>query len=503
MGLRFFPRGRGLLLLGLVLVYAVAGKLALSLDGRLALTGLLGILLLILTCSTILLLRKSAQQTGSLSRVNQDLQVQLAERSRWIEEQEKTNQEMARRERILQGLLEDLETSEEKLMKQQESLEAANRRLTELSRLKDEFVASVNHELRTPLTAIREGASLLVDGVAGRLTGFQRELLATVISNADRLAELVNAMLDLSKIEAGRMRLCRRRLDVRELIESLLGRYQNLRSRRILQADLSAAGEVFADGDRILEVLENLLSNAVKFTQEGGVIQFQVRAQEDSVAVSVTDNGVGIAKEELPRLFQKFSQVDRIEGPHRGTGLGLALCKELVELHQGSISVVSDSGKGSTFTFTLPMYTPEFALEVSFKEAAVFARQAQEKSLGVIAIEAGSFFQRDTREERRSHVERLMDLIRKHLHHDDAVFEVEPNWIVVLAISDPEGVEAILERLKANIPEWITIFPSAKAPFSGRVGVALYPNDGSDIRTLFAKATQAIGQGPSEVAHVR
>lgn len=241
----------------------------------------------------------------------------------------------------------------------EEALRIANARLAELVALKDEFVASVSHELRTPLTAIKEGVSLIIDRVVGPLNEEQEDFLKTIDESVNRLNELINNLLDLSKIEAGRFRLFRQRTSLPKVIDTLLASYKTISGHRTVQTVAQDVPDVFADSDRLLQILGNLFSNAIKFTQDNGTIIISAQKKEGYVAVSVEDNGVGIAKEDVPKLFKKFSQVGKKQA--QGTGLGLSLVKQLVEMHQGTIFVTSKPGKGACFTFTLPIYVPHIS----------------------------------------------------------------------------------------------------------------------------------------------
>lgn len=242
----------------------------------------------------------------------------------------------------------------------QEALIIANKRLAELVSLKDEFVASVSHELRTPLTAIKEGISLVLDRVVGPLNEEQQDFLGTIDESVDRLTTLINNLLDLSKIEAGRFRLSRTRVKLQQAVDTLLAVYKMIAGHRTIRTDVASVPDVLADPDRLLQILGNLFSNAVKFTEDNGTVTISARQEDKSVVISVEDDGIGIAQEDLPKLFTKFSQV----GGHQaqGTGLGLALVKQLVEMHQGSIFVTSKPGRGSRFRFTLPVYVPHIQI---------------------------------------------------------------------------------------------------------------------------------------------
>ncbi len=243
----------------------------------------------------------------------------------------------------------------------EEALMIANKRLAELVAMKDEFVANVSHELRTPLTAIREGVSLISDGVVGPINEEQKDFLDTIDDSVNRLTELINNVLDLSKMEAGKFRLLQQRVKLPEVVTTLLTNYKTLIGHHVVETQVDGVPDVYADPDRLLQILGNLFSNAIKFTGDQGKIKIFAQKQEGWVAVSVEDDGFGIANEDLPKLFKKFSQVGKKQT--KGTGLGLVLVKQLVEMHQGSIFVTSKSGKGSRFTFTLPIYVPHLSKE--------------------------------------------------------------------------------------------------------------------------------------------
>ena len=275
---------------------------------------------------------------------------------------ERKNRELARRQKIMLSLLEDLH-AKRKLEEQKRSLEEANKRLAELNALKDELVTTVSHELRTPLTAIKETVGLFMDQMLGPINEEQRDFLNTLNANVDQLTELITNMLDLSKMELGRLRLARRKTAIGELVRKAVQHYKSLAGGRTIQIEISdEIPEVFVDPNRILQVLGNLFSNAVKFSPENGTIAFRASEKKGFVVLSVEDNGIGIAEEDFPKLFQKFSQLGEGKKRPAGTGLGLAVCKKLVELHQGEIAATSVRGKGSCFTFTVPIYTSKLAV---------------------------------------------------------------------------------------------------------------------------------------------
>jgi signal transduction histidine kinase len=248
---------------------------------------------------------------------------------------------------------------EEQLRRQKEELEEQNRRVQEVNRLKTEFVTLVSHELRTPLTSIAGFVELLLEGQVGGLGQVQREYLSTVKNNADRLLELIEDLLDISRIEAGKMELNLTGLDLRPLIQEVtsLLRPQLEAKGQLLTLDLAdALPVVFGDAERVMQILTNLLSNAHKYTPPGGRISIAVRNEDGWVRVEVRDTGIGLSSADQAQLFAKFF---RAKNPATrevgGTGLGLAITRSLVEMHGGQITVSSAPGHGSTFSFTLPV----------------------------------------------------------------------------------------------------------------------------------------------------
>lgn len=230
--------------------------------------------------------------------------------------------------------------------------------IKKVMQMKDEFVSTVSHELRTPLAISKEGLSLLRRGKAGEMTSQQKEIVEMAASNIDRLAFLIDDILDVSKIEAGKMPLYRESVDAAELVqENCRGWALRVKAKEINFCLDVPPKSIILDIDkmRFMQILSNLISNAFKFTPEKGKITVTVEEEEAGVKFSVIDTGVGIPQEDLPRLFEKFYQGERTYGPGMyGTGLGLNIVKSLVELHGGRISVVSEPGKGSTFSFIVP-----------------------------------------------------------------------------------------------------------------------------------------------------
>jgi signal transduction histidine kinase len=226
-------------------------------------------------------------------------------------------------------------------------------------RHKSEFLASMSHELRTQLSSVIGFSELLLSDTTDRFDEpRRRKFLAQINSSGRYLLDLTSDILDLAKIEAGHGMLRLENVTIVEIAHSVMRVMEPLAAKKAirLKADLAAAGEVQADAGKLRQMLLNLVSNAVKFTPEGGHVTIGAQRLAETVEISVSDNGIGIADTELEHLFEEFRQVDfDIAREQHGTGLGLALTKRFVELHGGQIRLASQVGKGSVFTLSLPL----------------------------------------------------------------------------------------------------------------------------------------------------
>ena len=224
-----------------------------------------------------------------------------------------------------------------------------------------DFYSVVSHELRTPIAKIKSSLSVIEDGEAGPVNDSVKRFVSISRNAADTLWRLIENILDFKKLESGKFRLLRQRLQLAQLVESTVAEFEPVAHAAGLKisCDIQDKVYVLADGQRIIQVLENFLSNAVKFTPQEGSILIRVSCKDSSsVRVEVLDSGPGISSDEMSKLFEKFQQ---IESPDRrargGTGLGLAVCKAIIEAHGGSVGVDSESGKGSCFWFELEKST--------------------------------------------------------------------------------------------------------------------------------------------------
>lgn len=254
-----------------------------------------------------------------------------------------------------------LSEANSRLAEQGRQLQAMNAKLTEADRLKSEFLAVMSHELRTPLTAIIAFAEvLLAEGES--LSALQREYLRDILESGHQLLDQINDILDMSKIEAGFIRVNRQTVDLREVLAHIELAMAPLLSKKQLALKIGIDDDVpliCADREKVVHILRNLLGNAIKFTPEGGYIGITVAmAGEEAVKVAVSDTGIGIEANEQAIIFERFRQADSPDRrEHPGSGLGLAIARNLVELHGGRIWVESQPGAGSTFSFILPVAT--------------------------------------------------------------------------------------------------------------------------------------------------
>jgi two-component system sensor histidine kinase GlrK len=232
-------------------------------------------------------------------------------------------------------------------------------RLRMVDKMKTDFFSTMSHELRTPLTSIKEGTNLLIEGVGGGVTEKQLKLLTIISEESNRLIELVNSLLDLSKMEAGMMTFHKAETDIRGLVGRVVSVMEPLTLAKSIGITLQVPPSlplISVDGERILQVLRNLLGNAIKFTPYGGKVTVSVSAQADGLQVTVSDTGSGIPKESLTTVFEKFQQLSVPNIPHfKGTGLGLAIVRHIITAHGGRVWAESEPGKGSSFKFSLPL----------------------------------------------------------------------------------------------------------------------------------------------------
>ncbi|HVZ86007.1 MAG TPA: ATP-binding protein [Polyangia bacterium] len=288
--------------------------------------------------------RKAAE--ASLRAIMSELEVRVEKRtSQLMDANLRLKDEVAERER-----------AQREMHEAKEAADTANR-------AKSAFLANMSHELRTPLNAVIGFSELLEQQIFGGLNDKQRSYVGNVLVSGRHLLQLVNDVLDISKVEAGRMDLAYERTPIGSVVDVVRGVIGAVAVKRGIQLEVDVPPnlpDVYIDPGRIKQVLYNLISNAIKFTPRGGVVCLAARAEARTLVVSVADTGIGIAQADLPRLFREFEQLPQPNGVRpEGTGLGLALTRRLVELHGGRVEVESELGRGSTFSVYLPLRAPD------------------------------------------------------------------------------------------------------------------------------------------------
>jgi len=233
-----------------------------------------------------------------------------------------------------------------------------NEELKRLDKMKSDFVSAVSHELRTPLTSIKGYASILMAGKLGEVSPAQKERLEKIDKHSNSLTHLINNLLDIARIESGRVQMETKDISIKELLETIVDIIApQIKEKNIsLKINLNKnVDKIKADEGQLERVFLNLLSNAIKFTPEKGRITIYIKDKDDSIEFSIEDTGIGIPKEDLKKVFEEFFRSENAPAQKiKGTGLGLSLVKKIIEAHKGKLWVDSELGKGTTFIFTIP-----------------------------------------------------------------------------------------------------------------------------------------------------
>ena len=319
----------------------------------------------------------------------------IDENTRWVRDDIHVTRDEDGRAIRIDGVVTDItevNEAQQALKDRNLALQAANERLQEIDQLKSTFLANMSHELRTPLNSIIGFSELMIDGLAGELEDQQVEFIGDIHSSGKHLLALINDLLDISKIEAGKLDLFPEPFRIGELIQETAESIKSLveqKNQELIFEIPDLLPDLKADRFRIKQVLLNLLSNAHKFTQDGGEIAITVKTiDETALLCSVRDTGIGIATEDMELVFQEFKQVDgTFTREAQGTGLGLPISRRLIELHGGTIWIESVQGKGSTFSFLLPLDGPHDQVPVVFQEHQVDLRLPIESKRLVMIVE--------------------------------------------------------------------------------------------------------------------
>lgn len=375
----------------------------------------------------------------------------------------------------------------------EKGLEHANRELRELSARKSDFISAVSHELRTPLTSIRNAADLLRTGRLGELSPSQLRFVDMASRNTRRLSEIIDDLLDISRIEAGRQAFRFAEVDAGELVQTVCENFVGRIDSEAPDLVVDRADElptVWIDPQRIEQVVTNLISNAFKFTPARGRVTVSVRPDGDGVEIRVSDNGIGIPPEEQERIFHRFYQVEDPLTRHcKGTGLGLSIVQRLLAAHGVTISVDSAPGSGSSFYFTLPKATPESAESCQFEQSFLKYR-SQAHFFSLLVIHPVPATGGESEEERAEALELLRRRVRELLpRSSDEITKQEGahRLIVALVGTLKDGAQVVRRKLQTALEE----DRDNGARVSGVVlDGASFPEDGSSGAELLHRIDQ-------------
>ena len=375
-------------------------------------------------------------------------------------------------------------------------LRRANEELRRVNQMKSDLISTVSHELRTPLATIKEFTGIVSDQIAGPVTQAQREYLAIIKVNIDRLARIIDDLLDMAKIEAGRIVLNRDLLGVAPLVSQVVQSMQPLADNKRITLEAHVPENlpgVFADADKIMQVLTNLVSNAIKFTPGMGRVTISVLEQANDVLFSVADTGPGIALEDQPKLFEKFQQVRPTVGADgsKGTGLGLAISKRLVELHGGRIGLTSSPGQGSTFSFILPKYHMEEIFHECFRNSLEQAKRSQSR-FSVIVVSLLSFqelkalYGIDEASRLLKELETVLQGAVRRRAGDVVVRWRYGEMVVILAEADQHAARAMSRRITETLERHQFTIASQAVTVPIMTASATYPDEGATENELLA-----------------
>ncbi len=375
------------------------------------------------------------------------------------------------------------------IKKYQDELELKNKELEKLDQLKSDFVSMVSHELRSPLSITKEGLSLVLDGVTGTINARQSKILTTSKNSIDRLARIINSLLDISKIESGRVELKKQSVDMEALIRNVAVEFENQAKDKGLELRVNLTNakglSLYIDEDRIIQVFTNLISNSIKFTEEGH-IDVSLVQRKNEVEFTVSDTGVGFAAEDLPRVFTKFLQFGRTAGVGgKGSGLGLSISKGIIDLHRGKIWVESEVGKGSKFIFSLPKYSMDQNAREYIEDA--IADAIKSSSCMTLAIAAVSYPD-GMKDVYNDLADELFKVIKTQLYREKDLALKYPNeFIVIMEDCDKNNgliVQSRIELALRSYLEKINFSKDLKIIF----GLAIYPDDANNYQDLVNKA---------------
>jgi hypothetical protein len=362
-------------------------------------------------------------------------------------------------------------------------LEKKNERLETLYRTAHRFVDNVSHEFRTPLTVIREYVSLMREGVVGELGDEQKRMLDVVCDRTDDLNNMVDDMLDISKLEAGMLSVWRKNCRVADIIEHVSPNLEKKSTIKDIELVIEVPDDlpnVYCDEEKAGRTIINLTTNALKFCGQPGLVKLCVALSEDQseVIVSVSDNGPGISQENMDAIFKRFKQLgENPRGSTKGFGLGLNIAKELVDLNLGSIHVQSELGRGSTFSFTLPVADPVLVVRRYINKA----KDLLDGTNSITMVEVSVAESTTPQGAEAAHL-----FLSQQLRHTDLVIRPgTKRWLAILSIRDAD-LPKFFERMEQDWRETNHNRPDGQLPFlrMSPVGSWSFEDDQSELTRL-------------------
>ncbi|MDP8212763.1 MAG: PAS domain S-box protein [Candidatus Zapsychrus exili] len=405
----------------------------------------------------------------------------ITERKQYEEELQKTKEE-------LENQAWGLQKTNQAIKSLYKDLEAKNSELQKLDQLKSDFVSTVSHELRTPLAISTEGINLILDGIVGDITDKQKDLLKTSKNNLVRLNTIINDLLDISKIESGKITLKRGLVNLKDVLSQLAEAYKKVldTKKQILNVKFEFDEIIaFVDSDKMIQVITNFLNNAHKFTADEGEIELFVKVEGEEVICGVKDNGVGISEEDMPKLFTKFTQFDRTSGPGiKGTGLGLAICKALIEVHEGRIWAESNVGEGTTFFIALPSYQTSKASFDRYIEEIIYNTRGQniKTSLAVLQLSTiGGIKSKHGTEKSIDVTNKVLETLSRVVSRplDKIILYSTETIYIALPETDRRGGVNVLANIK-NAFSRESFGLKDKSELEINYGLAVYPDNGNN-----------------------
>ena len=398
-----------------------------------------------------------------------------------------------------------------------EEIKNTNTKLEKLERLKSEFISIVSHELRTPLTAIKNSLEICLSGKAGEVSSIMDKFLNMARRNVSRLSGIINDLLDLSKIEAGKMDFKFEKANINVPVEFIKNTFENVAKDKNIDLVLDKDDDIFdtyIDNQRIEQVVSNLVSNAIKFTNENGKITVKTEKikqsdidksklvgvenpvfYENYVKVSVSDNGIGIAQEDLKKVFDQFQQIENsLNRQNGGTGLGLPIAKQLIEAHKGFIWVESELNRGTTFAFVIPVLSEKEKFLIDMDKDILKAKNCDQSLLLLLVQEnedAKPSFLDDVRAERVS-------IMRKTANTREVYFNEDgKNYLAILVPEADKFAQSFIEKKIEGTISPVEETESKK--YDILYSTELFPDNGKDANELMLNARSALNKNLAEV----